>query len=336
MYCKIMVKGWIMNSIEKYIATATFNLPDQERNETAKELREFINSSISVMDKTLSEDEKIKKILTELGDPSSFISKYYRKKRSLIGPRYFYKYIFVLKLVLLAIFIAITVEILISHFFQLKTTIATFIIEYLTNLLSGLSQGFVFVTLIFSLLEYKGVELTLKYSDGESINVSRIGPKKNIIKKSSCYIELTFTFIFFVIIYFYPKYIGAYINSGNGISAIPLFDLLTLEALGSTLILIFSVQIIQNILKLAAKELTLLSSLFYSLLTVVSSGLIITMLMTPDLFNKDFFTYISNLINIPNLINLHTSFINILVIIIILASIIDITETLYKSLKYGT
>lgn len=325
-----------MNSIEKYIATATFNLPEKERNETAKELREFINSSIYAMDKTLSEDEKIKKILTELGDPSSFISKYYRKKRSLIGPGYFYKYIFVLKLVLLAIFIAITVEILISHFFQLKTTIAAFIIEYLSNLLSGLSQGFVFVTLIFSLLEYKGIELNLKSFHGESINLSRIGPKKNIIKKSSCYTELIFTFIFFVIIYFYPKYIGAYTYSSNIISAIPLFNLVTLESLSNTIILIFSVHIIQNIIKLVAKEWTLLPSLFYSLLTVVSSGLTITIIMTPNLLNKEFFNYISNLINVPNLLNYNSHFINVLVIIIILASIIDITETLYKSLKYGT
>lgn len=155
---------------------------------------------------------------------------------------------------MLAIFIAITVEILISHFFQLKTTIAAFTIEYLSNLISGLSQGFVFVTLIFSLLEYKGIELNLKSSHGESINISRIGPNKNIIKKPSCYIELIFPFIFFVIIYFYPKDIGAYINISNGISTTPLFNLVTLESLSNAIILIFSVQIIQNIIKLVAKE----------------------------------------------------------------------------------
>lgn len=325
-----------MNLIEKYISAATFNLPEKERYETAKELREFIKTSIASMDKSLCEDEKIKKVLNDLGDPSLFISKYYRKKRSLIGPKYFYKYIFVLKLVLLAIFIAITVGILINHFFELRTTITSLVIEYLINLISALSQGFVWVTITFAILEYKGVELNIKSSDGESINIVQIGPKKNLIKTSSCYTELIFTFIFFLIIYYYPKYIGAYINNSDGASMIPLFNLTTLETLGNTLILIFCVQVLQIILKLASKEWRLFPSLFYCLLTVVSSGLVITVLMTPDLFNKEFFNFISKLINIPNLINLDGSLINIIVIIIILVSIVDITEILYKSLKYGT
>lgn len=325
-----------MNLIEQYIAIATFNLPEKERYETAKELREFIKTTATAMDKSLSEEEKIQKILNDLGDPDEFIFKYYRKKRSLIGPTYFYKYIFILKVVLLIIFIATTVGILVSHFFQLRTTITAFSFEYISNLISGLSQGFVWVTIVFALLEYKGIELNIKSSDGESINIPRIGPKKNLIKTSSCYTELTFSFIFFLIIYFYPKYIGAYIEGNKGISTIPLFNLDTLEALRGTLIFIFCVQVLQNVVKLIAKQWTLLPGLLYSLLTVFSSSLIITILMTPHLFNIEFFNYMSNLLNLPNISYLVASLSNIIIIITILASILDIAETLYKCLKYGT
>lgn len=69
-----------MNLIEQYISTATFKLPEKGRYETAKELREFIKTSIDTMDKSLKEEEKIKKILEDLGDRDDFIAKYYRKK----------------------------------------------------------------------------------------------------------------------------------------------------------------------------------------------------------------------------------------------------------------
>ncbi len=47
-------------------------------------------------------------MLTDLGDPKKFANQYRDKERYLIGPKYFEKYVMVMKIVMLSIFIGLS------------------------------------------------------------------------------------------------------------------------------------------------------------------------------------------------------------------------------------
>ena len=93
--------------IERYIHAVTRELPEKSRKDTAEELRVLINYRLEKADKSLSEEEKINIVLKELGDPRKMADRFRGKERYLIGPKYFYKYLFVLKIVVLSIIIGI-------------------------------------------------------------------------------------------------------------------------------------------------------------------------------------------------------------------------------------
>ena len=84
-------------------------------------------------------------MLRELGDRKLLATKYRRKDKYLIGPKYFDNYFSVLKIVCLSIIIGIPVAFGVTTIFSVKG-LAELIGGYTGSLLSALSQGVVWVT----------------------------------------------------------------------------------------------------------------------------------------------------------------------------------------------
>lgn len=95
--------------IDRYIYAVTKELPKKLKNEIGSELKTLIVDMMDGMDHAFSEEEKSHKVVEELGNPKELANRYRGKKRYLIGPNYFEKYLFIMKIVVLSIFIGISV-----------------------------------------------------------------------------------------------------------------------------------------------------------------------------------------------------------------------------------
>ncbi len=85
-----------MNLIEIYISEVIKYLPPTEREDVKKELYAHV---LSMLDEEYDEED-IKKVLSELGDPMNLADEYRNKKRYLIGPQYYHSYIKILKILI--------------------------------------------------------------------------------------------------------------------------------------------------------------------------------------------------------------------------------------------
>src|SRR5690625_7381266 len=109
--------------IERYIYAVTKELPKDNRKEISNELRRLISERMRRLDNTLSEEEKMMKVLTDLGDPKKLANQYRNKERNQIGPEYFEIYIMVMKIVMLSIFLGLTLV----HWFSILFTVNTYL-----------------------------------------------------------------------------------------------------------------------------------------------------------------------------------------------------------------
>lgn len=141
-----------MDLVERYIEAVKFWLPKRLKDDIAAELRDDIASEIEEAERAkgrkLSEDE-VAALLKTRGAPLSVASRYL-PQRSLIGPELYPLYIFVLKIVAAICFI--------------PPLIGTFLFNSDAGLPSAFASptysllvSFAIVTLIFAVIEYKGI-----------------------------------------------------------------------------------------------------------------------------------------------------------------------------------
>ena len=97
--------------IERYIYAVTRQLPKKQREDVAQELRGLIDDMLNERCGEITPTEKdIRIVLTELGTPQELSAQYDEDaKKCLIGHPYYSTYKFVLKIVLFAAAVGITI-----------------------------------------------------------------------------------------------------------------------------------------------------------------------------------------------------------------------------------
>lgn len=317
--------------IEKYIYAVTSKLPEKSRNEIGEEIRELISDMMEDIHEATSEEEKVHKTLEKLGDPDLFADKYRGKERYLIGPKYINKYIFVMKIVLLSIFIGISAAVGIGVIFSIDN-IGGSISNYIGTLFSALLQGAAWVTGIFAFLEYKEVSIdkALDYERWEPSKLKDVPNKKSIIPKSEPILSIIISTIFFSLFYYAPQYLGIYYNGESNWNVINVFNLNGLESFKIMIIIIFLLTIINEIIKIIAGRWSIRVSIIYSVINIVSSILLIKIISSDLIWNSDIIQQIKKYTNIS-----FDRFILVTILIIVVITIVDSVGTLYKGFKYG-
>jgi len=143
-----------MDLVERYLAAVKFWLPAHLRDDVIAELRDDIRSQIEEAEHEkghpLGEDE-IADILKARGRPL-YVASRFMPQRVLIGPELFPLYIFVLKIVAVVCFIPPAISWFVAMIWPpADPTMA------LALPLNGLLSSFAIVTIIFALIERKGV-----------------------------------------------------------------------------------------------------------------------------------------------------------------------------------
>lgn len=166
------------NLIERYIYAVTRHMPEKEAADVSKELDELITTMLTERANDYeSEDQKVRKVLTELGDPEKLAREYSGKANDvLIGQPHYSLYLKVLKIVLIAVVIGVSVGAIVNAIsngpaagsaeanpwisWELNA-----LAEWTASLFSSLMAGFAWVTLIFAFLYHKGVKLDTELAD---------------------------------------------------------------------------------------------------------------------------------------------------------------------------
>lgn len=315
--------------IERYIYAVTKRLPEKFRNRTADELRALIEQKMVQMDRGLSGEEKINQVLLDLGSPREMAKRYNGKERYLIGPRYFDSYLFVLKIILFAVFIGVTVTTGLSILFSAES-IGEAISGYMVSLIAAVLQAAAWVTGVFAFLEYREIAIDIvKEENWEPKKLPPLPQEKARIHRSETAFSIIFTALFLTLFVFKPEFVGIYYKIGDESNFIGLFELDPYTPFKMIVFLIFALSIFADLFKISKGAWTIQVAIVTMMLNALSAAFSIFIIVKKQIWNPEMIAAFESygLISFDRLITL-------IILSIIAITVIGSMVGLYKALKY--
>jgi hypothetical protein len=280
-----------MELIDRYVYAVTQQLPEKQRTEIEKELRGLIEDMLEERTHGGSPSPKeVEDVLVELGNPSEMADRYRGSKRYLIGPGLFTSYISVLRIVWIAIGIALGVMFMIESIMD-PTNVLDHFIDGIVSVVIGLTQGFAWVTVVFGILEYTGAqkargkktEQAWKPSDLPQLPQykSRISPAEPIA-------SIIFSVLFVVLFSYSTDLLGVWRFTDGERTVIPFFNTEVFSRFLPYIWILLAVGILKEIMKLNTRRWT--TRLIGMEIAVTILYLIVAVLMFSDaaIWNADF------------------------------------------------
>ncbi|HWR62608.1 MAG TPA: hypothetical protein VN580_13395 [Clostridia bacterium] len=330
-----------MELVNRYIYAVTKGLPQKQRGDIEKELKTLIEDMLEQHQENEPYEAKVEKILTELGDPAVLAENYRESKRYLIGPDNYDNYIMLLKIVLGAVFLGISVAIGVGGIFSEQQSAAGIFGDYIAALFSGLLQGFAWVTAVFAFAERRGINLTVYGgTKGEAWSIAKlpeIPEKEAVISPAESVFTILVTVLFITILYLSPQIFGVYVADNiTGTMVIPIFDTAVIKGYRLMLagILVFSIA--KEVIKLVSGRWTLKAASVYSVLSIAATAISLAFFNDVRIWNPDFSAELLKYTDIGiGFINPHgRTHIGVLVIIAA-AGLLDVATVMYKGIKYN-
>lgn len=215
-----------MKLIDRYVYAVTERLPENMRDDIKKEL--YANIEDMLPENPTEED--IKRVLEKLGDPVKLANEYSGTKRYLIGPEIYDTYISLLKLVTVIVAIVLVIVTLIGEavnpstnegLVQMSVNLVT---TAIISAIEGVIQAFIWVTLVFVIIERTGVNegkvpfIKKRWSVDDLPDMPASNSGK--ISRVETAFGMFFTMFFLIILYLKPQLIGIYTSGENGIKLI--------------------------------------------------------------------------------------------------------------------
>lgn len=320
--------------MDRYIYAVTKELPKKSRNDVAGELRVLIEDKIGEMDDALSEEEKMDRVLRQLGNPKELANTYRGRERYLIGPKYYDKYLFVIKVVVLSIFIGVSVATGAAVLFSSGSdaTITGMIGSYITSLFSAILQGAAWVTGIFALFEYNEIpfETGMEEELWEPSQLPELPEKKALISRGESIFSIMVATIVLTIFFFLPEIVGIYFTEGSEWNFIPLFNLEALASFKIIIFLVFALNILIELIKIIKGRWTLKIALITTVLNVISSALFISVINNMTIWNSEMVQQFEQYLPIS-----FERVIFVIIAVIIIVTIGESVSSLYKGITYG-
>lgn len=328
-----------MELINRYIYAVTKDLPAKQREDISKELRGIIEDMLEGYNGPETYEEKIKKVLTDLGNPEILSNNYRATSRFLIGPKNFDSYIMVLKIVFVAVFVGLSIATAMSGLFSYEGNAFKIILQYITSIFAALSQAFAWVTISFAIAEYYQMPTVSFNTPHESWSIDDLPhiPKKEAkISRIESIIGIIFSSIFMSIIYLYPRLFAVYIPTPTGINVIPIFNTSVIEGFKLIIAAIFLISIVKEIIKLVAGRWNLKVAISTSVLSIITLILSLIIFTNPNIWNQTLVEDIVKYVDLGfDLAKAQSQLIKSFIAIIVIASLGEIVGSLYKGIKYN-
>lgn len=317
--------------IERYIYAVTRQLPKKQREDVAQELRGLIDDMLNERCGEITPTEKdIRIVLTELGTPQELSAQYDEDaKKCLIGHPYYSTYKFVLKIVLFAAAVGITIANLMLQLVEPQEWFSA-ITGWLEMLYNTLLATFAIVTLLFAFFYRKGVQIT------EPFNFDKLPPvpkRTKELSKRECIAGMVFIVIFVVVFLAVPQIMGFHIDR-NGLR-IPMFNVSALRETWYIIILFAICGMIRESVKLLEGRYNKPVLIVATVTNAISAILSIWWLTGFKLIHPEFLANVATLFKGEDafVINLFSNFQLYFLIIMLFALILDSVEVAIKTLR---
>ena len=292
------------NLIERYVNAVAEHLPEDARDDVKRELK----ANIEDMLPEHPTQEDIRDALEQLGNPMKLANEYRQTNKYLIGPALYDSYISILKLVTgiaAIVFVFIDLIGLVSKpaevSFQLTADLFAGI---LSSAFSGIANGFLWVTIIFVVLDRIGVhEGNLPFKKAKW-SVDDLPPwptpSKNKISRVETIVGLFFNVFFTVLFVVRPHVIGWYGMNGNELTLLaPLFNIEQLQSYIFAIVILAIVQFVLSIYKFIVMRWDLPLAIFNTINNIAASILVYFMFTDKLLIDAGFVSLFAETINVP-------------------------------------
>lgn len=326
-----------MEIIDKYIYAVTSRLPYVKREDIEKELRSILEDMMDSLGGQTKENAK--KAVEELGDPAKLAEKYSDTPRYLISPRNFDTYSLILKIVLFAVTLGITIASIIS-FISVNTepNVINSIGAFFGSLIPGLLNAFAIVTIIFWLVDKNQTNIEQKLGinkEWTSDCLAEVPQKKAAISRADCIGGIVGSTIFMLIFALVPFLIAAYIPNNGTVTVVEVFDLTVLNERIWMFFAVFAVGILSNVTKLITGRWTLQTAVVSAASTLVIMFLLLGIFADRTIWNANFASDISAFIGNDLFTQIWSIMTQAIVWIICIANVVSAGSDLYKGFVYG-
>lgn len=285
-----------MNLITVYVEEVKKRLPKRIRKDVGDELHATIHDMLPER----YEEDDVKNVLADLGDPVVLASKYRERPPQLIGPLYYDQYIFALKLVMSISLLIGFFSLIADNLYNIRYGMVgywTVGIDVLFGLVNVVVHVFFWTTVFFFFLEKIGAadgqkRLTPTGKDWTPDDLKEVASDANekTGKMSSLLLRLLWPVIW-VSLYFSAAYIIGIREQFQVV--IPFFNQSVLLAFAPFIIVLALIEIAIVIYKWRANTWTLLLANINLIFNILVTVLFMIILTRPDLINQDFIAYMT-------------------------------------------
>jgi hypothetical protein len=209
-----------MNLIDRYVTEVGKHLPRKNRLDIETELRSTLEDMLEDRSQQTgrpADEALVTELLQEYGSPRK-VAATYQTHPYLIGPRMFPFYTFVLKIVLFAVTLGLTIATVVSVANSSMTSPEALkaLGEFIASLVSALLAAFGNVTLVFAIIERFAP--VAEFEEKEKWTPAELSkePEPHQVKTGDMIASIVFTAAALIIFNFYPQIIGIW-NLESGI-----------------------------------------------------------------------------------------------------------------------
>ena len=338
----------LQDLIDRYIYQVCRYLPASTRKDVGTEIRTLIADMLDTRTEGLPQRKDVEIVLLELGEPVAFAARYH-EPRYLIGPDVYHKYMMVLRIVLGAVLLGMSVVTILQSLSEPIMQWYMVGARWLDNVFSGLFAGIAWVTVIFAVMEWTQRTGRIKmgkaladevFSPGNfvgklppvPVNQSRIPLHEPIV-------SMVFTTLVILLFVAFPQWAGVYVKDGTGaFHNIPLFALDTLRRILPLLVGCMALDYVKQIVRIQQKRYTWPLAWVTLGVDVVAAVLTIVIFLQP-IWNPDFAAQV--IAAFPVMADIDTALYTldwvqvVFPVFLVMTYALDVGTAMYRAWRYG-
>ena len=324
-----------MELIKRYLYAIGRKLSFQQRNDIEKELESAIYDSLTAKygEKEPTEDE-VASVLKEFGSPSKVAANYSNNGNVLIGPKIYPLYVLLLKIVLGAVFLGLTVSFFVGAVSD-SSNIPSKILPYFGSLYSAGLSALGMITLIFAMIERYSPDINMEgFLEEEKVwDPKKLPPLPKDTTKVSIaepIAGIIFTVIALVMVNLFPQIFGIYYFEAGKTIFTPFLNMEAFNAYLPFWNLFLGLSLIKEVLVLKDGCRKWSTSLLDLFIDACNIGVLVYMIQGPVLISQNSVFSEPNLTIIFQKLNqYYDTFLTVILVLSILGIIVKAGKLVY-------
>ena len=274
--------------IDRYVYDVTRRLPASQREDIEKELRGLIEDMLEQRSNNPGKED-VEAVLIELGRPSALAAKYRGTKRHLIGPELYDTYFLVIKIVMGATALGITIAMIVGLITSPPQNVWAAIGTFFASVISAAVQAFAWVTVVFALVERFATHKEKWQDTWKPIDLPEIPQAAARIRPGEPIAGIVFGIIALMIFNAAPEVLSIYIYK-DAMTVIPIFNLDVWRSMLPLIDVMIVLGVLKEAFRLVSGRHTLRLAAAVTAVNIATIVLVITVFLPPAIWNTDLVT----------------------------------------------